>query len=286
MSSFLTALLSLFMGLASLFGGGASGLASPPSMPSFSPLSPGSGTAASGPPAVPLGASVAGLPSPASPAPAPAHGPGPFGAASVSPPLDGAPDADALPAPSEATQAGACPGDVALVGDSITVAAGYRQALQAGCPGSRFTTYAEVGRPTPVMLSGFGEVTAGGHDAVVILGGVNNIADPGGVTSDLQQMYAQARQAGMKVVGVTVLPYKGYPSWSAARGQNVRQVDGWIRQQAGSAADAVADGFAAMEDPDNPDALRAGESRDHLHPNHAGYQRLGPVITQALASAR
>jgi lysophospholipase L1-like esterase len=132
------------------------------------------------------------------------------------------------------------------------------------------------------MLAGFSEVLAGGHGAVVILGGVNNIDGDAGVRSDLGAMYSQAQQAGLRVVAVTVLPYKGYSTWTAARGAKVRAVNDWIRQQGVS----VADGFQAMGDPSDPDSLRPGESRDRLHPNDAGYQRLGPVVAQALRSAR
>ncbi len=62
--------------------------------------------------------------------------------------------------------------------------------------------------------------------------------------------------AGIRVVGVTLTPYGGYPAWTAA-GEDVRQrVNAFIRT--GGAFDAVADADAAVRDPADPRRIRAG----------------------------
>jgi len=185
---------------------------------------------------------------------------------------------------------GACPDDVGLVGDSITANAGYPASLRAECPGTRFTnqpeTYARVGKSSAQMRADLPAVLPAGHPVLVILGAVNNTADPAGVQEDLAAMAAEARAAGARVVGVTVLPYKGYPSWTPARGAAVRQVNAFLEAEAAAGRlDALVDAFALLGDPADPDALRAEYSADRLHPDAAGYAALAPRVVAALKHA-
>lgn len=116
--------------------------------------------------------------------------------------------------------------------------------------------------------------------AVIIIAGVNDIYQglpAAHVIEHLQWMYDRARDAGIAVVGGTIVPYN-----TATSDQNARmhEVNGWIRANAPHFADTRA-AVAAADDVD-----RLAESPDDLHPSPAGYRRMAealrPVLEQAL----
>lgn len=248
----------------------------------------------------PLGAGLAGSLGSLPPAPgASPAAPAPPAAAPVRPPAqspdpgptrpgEGLPPGDTRP---PTPTPGECPGSVGLVGDSITAAAPYRQALEARCPGTRFTNapgaYAFPGKSSRQMLADFETPLGAGHDVLVLLGGVNNNGEPGQVKADLGAMYDRARDRGVKLVAVTIMPYKGYPSWRPANGEHVRAIDAWIREQAAAGRfSGLVDAFALFSDPADPDAARPGWTSDRLHPNATGYAALAEAVVTALGAAR
>ncbi len=196
-----------------------------------------------------------------------------------------------LPTPTPTGASGECPASVGLVGDSITAAAGWPAALRQRCPGTTFVNspraYAYVGKNTRQMRSDFETPLGAGHQVLVILGGVNNIAEPTQVGADLAAMYEAAQARGVKVVALTVMPYQGYSSWTPERGQAVRQVGDWIRAQGSAGKVArVVDAFALFSDPASPDAARPGWTSDRLHPSATGYAALADAVAAALRSLR
>lgn len=118
--------------------------------------------------------------------------------------------------------------------------------------------------------------------SVVVLEGVNDIgitpvSEPTGLEAGLQQIAAQARARGLRVIGGTILPYEGADYWTAA-GERVRlAVNRWIRTS--GVFDAVADFDAATRDPGDPHRLLAAyDSGDHLHPGDAGYRAMAAAV--------
>lgn len=118
---------------------------------------------------------------------------------------------------------------------------------------------------------------------VVIIAGVNDVYQgrpPHQVKEDLAAMYARARQAGIRVVAGTIVPYNtATPAQNAA----MHEINDWIRAQAGI---LFVDTRAAVTSPASPDRLIS--SPDGLHPDAAGYRRMadaiGPVIERALTT--
>lgn len=184
------------------------------------------------------------------------------------------------------TETRGCGSDVGLVGDSITRSAHYPRKLKGLCAGTRFTNapdhYSFIGKRTDQMRDDLPRVLAAKHDTVIILGGVNNIYQGAAIQGHLAAMYRRARAAGARVVAVTVMPYKGYPSWRAEYGRNIRELNTWIRAQAGKDVDVVVDAFAAFSDPADPDAMKRELTGDRLHPNQAGYDVLARAVFDAL----
>ena len=140
-----------------------------------------------------------------------------------------------------------------------------------------------------------------GLDTVVVLLGTNDIGWPGGpfaphdapvmareFIDGYEQLIAKARVHGVRVVGVTVPPFKdalkGTPlegHYSEAKDRTRRAVNEWIRTSA--AFDAVADADGALRDPSNHARLAAAfDSGDHLHPGDAGYRTIARLVAASL----
>jgi lysophospholipase L1-like esterase len=115
---------------------------------------------------------------------------------------------------------------------------------------------------------------------VILLEGINDINirgrvdGPDALTADeliagYKQIIARAHTHGIRVIGATLTPQEGVPTYSE-RGETIRQAaNAWIRTS--GAFDAVVDFDAALRDPTRPTRLQAEfDPGDHIHPNDAG----------------
>lgn len=127
---------------------------------------------------------------------------------------------------------------------------------------------------------------------VIILEGINDIGssdtefdcfkpNPQVTSAQLiaghRDLIMQARAAGVRVVGATLLPFKG-AMYYTERGERVRdELNTWIRTS--GEYDGVVDFDRAMADPTDADALNpAYDSGDKLHPNATGYRAMAAAI--------
>ncbi len=122
---------------------------------------------------------------------------------------------------------------------------------------------------------------------VVILEGINDIGSAtraktppptvADITGAYRQMIDRAHDRGVKVIGATVLPYKGAGYYSP-EGDAVRvAVNTWIRTPGNF--DGVIDFDKAVADPADPLRMaKAYDSGDALHPGDAGYRAMGESI--------
>ena len=118
---------------------------------------------------------------------------------------------------------------------------------------------------------------------VVIDLGVNDILrsprlpGPQRITDGLRTLVRQAHARGLKVIGATLMPFKGRFGYSAAREAVRQRVNAEIR--AGRVFDAYADFDKALRDPYDPRRLLPDyDSGDHLHPSDRGYARMAAVF--------
>jgi lysophospholipase L1-like esterase len=132
-----------------------------------------------------------------------------------------------------------------------------------------------------------------GH--VIVLLGVNDLGHPGTtapasevVTADdliagHRQLIARAHQAGLRIHGGTILPFKddtlGF--YSPENERKRATVNRWIRT--GGEYDGIVDFDAAMRTPGDPQRLLARyDSGDHLHPNDAGMAAMADAVPLGL----
>ena len=177
---------------------------------------------------------------------------------------------------------------VYCIGDSLTygypVQNAYEDELGA-CLGTHRTVVnkGHGGNTTSQMLDRFDDdVLAYDPDVVIIWGGINDVAGVGStaahVESNLQAMYSKAHEAGVRVIAVSISPFKGASVWSEAKQAVLDEVNNWIASTARDVDDRI-DVYSELEDPANSDTLLpAYDSGDHVHLALAGYQLVGDTI--------
>ena len=159
---------------------------------------------------------------------------------------------------------------------------GNRVLLDSASPGS---PAASRGGISAQARFGADVLERSGARAVIVLIGINDImlpprqADPARITAGLAQIAAQAHAAGLRVIGGTLTPWQGRPSYTPERDAVRMAVNNWIRAGGGGSFDAVADFDRAVRDPMNPMRLRHDyDGGDGLHPNAAGNQALAGAV--------
>ncbi|HYQ69829.1 SGNH/GDSL hydrolase family protein [Actinophytocola sp.] len=198
----------------------------------------------------------------------------------------------------------AVPGSVVTFGDSITDGVGSTNnanhrwpdlladrlrgrlgVLNAGISGNRLLLDVPGSGFGRNALARFADDVLGQGDvrSIIVLEGVNDIqqephqTDPAAIISAYHQMIAQAHARGIRVIGATILPFKGWRAWNETLEATRVAVNTWIRTS--GEFDAVVDFDRVTRDPADPQALLAAyDSGDHLHPGDAGYQAMANAV--------
>jgi lysophospholipase L1-like esterase len=127
-----------------------------------------------------------------------------------------------------------------------------------------------------------------GVRTVVVLEGINDIGAPlwedpcvlprPVVTADqmiegYRMLIRAAHTRGLKIIGATILPFKGGGYYSDQGEQTRVAVNQWMRQS--GEFDAVVDLDKAVADPNDPTRMRTDyNAGDGIHPNDAGYHAM------------
>ncbi|MGJ5752537.1 lysophospholipase L1-like esterase [Streptomyces puniciscabiei] len=130
-----------------------------------------------------------------------------------------------------------------------------------------------------------------GVRVLVVLEGINDIkgtpaADDVTAYADAYRtLVARAHARGIRVVGVTLTPYRGFPAYTDVREAVRQRVNAFIRTA--GIFDAVADADAALRDPTDPTRLLpAYDPGDHLHFNDTGMAAVAETVRDALGRVR
>ena len=124
------------------------------------------------------------------------------------------------------------------------------------------------------------ELTRLKPDVVVVLAGVNDLYQGYSVEdikANLQKIYSLALENNIRVMACTILPYN--ESTDQIK-QKMAETNDWIRSHAKQYGFLFCDTFALLDDPKNPGNL-AG-TPDGIHPDVAGYRRMGKAIERVL----
>ena len=188
---------------------------------------------------------------------------------------------------------------IAALGDSITAGnPGYdphpelRRRLGLGNdPQSQWEYWAQQGHPDLEFRNcgGRGERTdeivqrfedcVMGADAVVIQGGINDLADglpPQAVLANLRGLIRAAKQEDLDVALADVLPYGPAPQADRVIDELNRRVEAIGR----STGATVLHFHRVLEDPAHPGRMKPEWTVDGIHPSVEGYRRLGELAFQ------
>lgn len=132
-----------------------------------------------------------------------------------------------------------------------------------------------------------------GLSHLILLEGINDIGMSAGMMSDnaplvraedligaYSQIVTRAHERNIKVFCATITPFEGtpYTGYYSEQKELVRaKLNAWMRTS--KSCDGVIDFDATLRDPGVPLKLRKEyDSGDHLHPNHAGFRRMGEAV--------
>jgi lysophospholipase L1-like esterase len=196
---------------------------------------------------------------------------------------------------------------VAAIGDSLTDVRShggkYLAYLRDRCPESRFDNYGKGGESVEMMRRRFVRDVIGharspkpAYTHVIVFGGVNDVLGdtmhgrtPKKIENDMDTMYGLAREAGIKVVGITVSPWGGYAQfYNPRRAAATREVNQWILAQWRlGKIDYAIDAYELLSCGDAEKLCADFEMRwirDGLHFNQDAHARLGQSLHETVFS--
>lgn len=197
-------------------------------------------------------------------------------------PLDGPPPTSTTISSASCNTSGS---KILAVGDSITANNNsYSVQLERTCSQVTVTRKAIAGKSVTWMDEQVTAASLSGQDYLIILGGVNDMGSSvASITGKLEQIYDRAKASNVKVVAITLNPWKGYSTWSPEKHQKTLAVNAWIKSQQGSKVDYVVDFYELVKDPQDPEQLApAYNSNDHLHPTAAAHTVLMNAIIKTI----
>lgn len=117
--------------------------------------------------------------------------------------------------------------------------------------------------------------------AVLLMAGVNDIyrgVPAPEITGNLLNLYNHIHRRKIPVMLLTILPYRGLTDEKFERLQKINQ---WIKDFTGHSGAGFCDTYAVMRAAQDPRRLISSSS-DGLHPDLAGYRRMGEAVGRAL----
>ena len=119
---------------------------------------------------------------------------------------------------------------------------------------------------------------------IVLLEGINDIntgVSANKIIEGYKKIINQAHTSGVRIIGGTLPPFKGYPTWSAKKDKVRQKVNHWILTS--GVFDGTVDFAKVLATSGNSEELNPiYDSGDHLHPNNTGYKAMGDAVNLSL----
>ncbi|MEU5571956.1 GDSL-type esterase/lipase family protein [Streptomyces coeruleorubidus] len=154
--------------------------------------------------------------------------------------------------------------------------------LNEGISGNRITAGVD-GNPSALDRLERDVLAQPGARTVVLFEGVNDLSW-GGATGDqvidgMKEIARRVHARGLRLIGATVVPYRGWGDWwTEAKEADRQKVNAFVRDS-GGVFDDYADFDKAVRDPDDPTRYAAAfDSGDHLHPNDTGMKAFADAV--------
>ena len=161
--------------------------------------------------------------------------------------------------------------------------------LNEGISGNRITAGVD-GNPSALDRLERDVLSQPGARTVILFEGVNDLSW-GGATGDqvidgMKEIARRVHARGLRVIGATVVPYRGWGDWwTEAKEADRQKVNAFVRDS-GGVFDDYADFDKAVRDPDDPTRYAAAfDSGDHLHPNDTGMKAFADAVDLATLGA-
>jgi len=119
---------------------------------------------------------------------------------------------------------------------------------------------------------------------MIVLYGINDIVysnkNANAVIEAHKNIIKRAHAAGIKAYGSPILPFRQFGEYNDQRNRIREEVNKWILNTPASQGgyDAVIDWATVMKDPNDGLSLNRQLAEDGLHPNAAGYEKMGKAI--------
>jgi lysophospholipase L1-like esterase len=178
---------------------------------------------------------------------------------------------------------------IGCIGDSMTFGQGLAPwpTTLGTLLGSSYVTYnyGVSGETSAQMLTRWTSTyryTARSH--ITFLGGINEVVFGNGVQvwPNIKTITDQAVADGVRVVLLTLLPFKGSGGWTAGNQSDLEAINANIRAYASPPAVVVVDTYTAMGGADPLYLNAAYDSGDHFHPNQAGADVIAALVAAAI----
>ncbi|KJK44278.1 SGNH hydrolase [Lentzea aerocolonigenes] len=155
--------------------------------------------------------------------------------------------------------------------------------LNAGISGNRLLLDSDWAGPNALSRLNRDVLTQTGVRSVIVFEGINDIqqtpheTDPAKIIAALRQIAQRAHDRGLRVIGATITPFKGWNSYTSEL-EAVRQaVNTFIRGS--KDFDAIIDFDAVIRDPADPQRIRPDyDQGDHLHPGDKGFEAMAKAV--------
>ena len=176
---------------------------------------------------------------------------------------------------------------------AVGLAASLRSVVNEGIGGNTVTREGLMPSPdSPTGVERLERDVLGHHgvSTVVLFMGTNDIrrgASTGQVIGGMASIAKTVKAAGLRVIGVTIIPRHNVAptpansGWNDNKTRTRREINGWIRSR--GAFDAVIDFDQVVRDPEHAEVMQAAfNCGDGIHPSPAGYYAMGKAVDLAL----